>query len=247
MKRGGGDARRRRRPPSARRRARAPRRSARRPGRPTLMTACSSPGRRNSRCLGLGVALHVAVVVEVVAAQVAERRDPHAHAVDAPLVERVRGDFHRDVGRAGVGKRAQLPVQRDDIGRRQRPALEVRREAGAQRAEVGAAAAEPLDRAPRAARRRWSCRWCRSRRRPRGAPKARRRSGRRCRRAGRAAPAPRRRDDRGGGVGPCLPRDPRGSRARRGGRFARVVQPVPAAALQRDEGVARRRRRASRA
>jgi hypothetical protein len=74
------------------------------------------------------------VVVEVIAAQVAERGDPHPHAVDAPLVESMRGDLHRNVCCAGIGERAQLPVQRDDIGRRQSATGDVRREAGAERA-----------------------------------------------------------------------------------------------------------------
>ena len=76
-------------------------------------------GQPEQPLLGPRVALHRAVVVEMVAAQVAERRDPHAHAVHAALVERVRGDFHRDVARLGVVQRPQLAVQRDHVGRRQ--------------------------------------------------------------------------------------------------------------------------------
>ena len=94
--------------------------------------------------LRLGIALHRPVVVEVVARQVAERGDAHAHGVDAALVERVRGHFHRDVRRAGVRERAQLPVQRDDVRRGQRaavrPAAEIPRRAcrGTRRAARGA-------------------------------------------------------------------------------------------------------------
>ena len=100
------------------------------------------PGQLEQPRLRVGVALHGLVVVEVIAAQVAECSDPHPHAVDALLVERVRGDLHRDVRRAGIRERAQLPVQRDDVGRRQRAARDVGREAGAERAEVGAAPRE---------------------------------------------------------------------------------------------------------
>jgi hypothetical protein len=89
--------------------------------------------------LGVGIALHGLVVVEVIAAQVAERGDPHPHAVDALLVESVRGDLHRNMCRAGIGERTQLPVQRDDVGRRQSAARDVRREAGAKRAHISAA------------------------------------------------------------------------------------------------------------
>ena len=95
-------------------------------------------------CLCVRVALHRAVVVEMIAAEIAEPRHPHPHAIDATLVERVRGDFHGDVGRAGVGERPQLPVQRDDVGCRERSAIDARRESRAERAEVGAAPREAL-------------------------------------------------------------------------------------------------------
>ena len=117
-------------------------------------------GQPEQALLGLGVALHRPVVIEVVAAQVAECRDPHPHAVDPALVERVRRHFHRDVRRARVGERAQLAMQRDDIRRGQRPALHRRRETVTERAEVGAATPSRRPRR-REARRRWSFRSCR--------------------------------------------------------------------------------------
>ena len=92
--------------------------------------------------LCLGITLHRPVIVEVVPRQVAERGDAQAHGVDAALVECVRGHFHRDVARAGVRERAQLPVQRDDVRRGQRPARHLRRKSRAERAEVGAALRE---------------------------------------------------------------------------------------------------------
>ena len=119
------------------------------------------PGQPEQARLRLGIALHRPVVIEVVARQVAERGDAQAHGVDAALVEGVRGHFHRDVARAGVRERPQLPVQRDDVRRRQRAARDLRRKSRAERAEVGAAPREALRPPRRAAMRRSSCRWCR--------------------------------------------------------------------------------------
>lgn len=74
------------------------------------------PRRLEEARLRLEVVLHRAVVVQVLAAEVRERRDVEADAVDAPLVERVAGHLEGDgagpplVARA-VGHVAQRAVQ----------------------------------------------------------------------------------------------------------------------------------------
>ncbi len=55
----------------------------------------------------------VAVVVEMVAGEVRERRDVEAHALDPMLVERVRRDFHRHASHAAIDERAKDPLQLD--------------------------------------------------------------------------------------------------------------------------------------
>ena len=179
--------------------------------------------------LRLGIALHRAVVVEVVAREVAERGDAQAHGVDAALVERVRGNLHRDVARAGVRERAQLPVQRDDVRRGQRTARHPRRKSRAERAEVRAATREAPGR-----RREQPC----AGRLAVGAGDARDGEPRRrhaveaVRDAAEAVAQRRHRDERNFGIracrAPALPPDPRGSRARRARRLrAACSSPCP--------------------
>ena len=44
--------------------------------------------------LGVGVGRHGAVIVEMIAREIGERRGMEAHAADPMLIERVRGDLH---------------------------------------------------------------------------------------------------------------------------------------------------------
>ena len=70
--------------------------------------------------LGGEIGLHVGMVVEVVAAEVGEGRRNQAHAVEAVLVEPVRGGFESKVRDALRCQLRQRPVQRDRIGRGER-------------------------------------------------------------------------------------------------------------------------------
>ena len=98
------------------------------------------PRHAEQALLGERITLDADVVIEMIAAQIAECGDAQSHAVDASLVECMRRDFHGDVGRPGIRQRAQLPVQRDDIGCRQCGTREFRRETRAKCAEIRAAA-----------------------------------------------------------------------------------------------------------
>src|SRR5690606_25363341 len=79
--------------------------------------------------LHLAVRAHVAVIVDVIAAQVGEERRIKLHAVDAVLLERVRGDLDRRRLRAAIREPGELAVQLDARGRRERALLERRLEA----------------------------------------------------------------------------------------------------------------------
>ena len=65
------------------------------------------------------VALHRAVIVEMVARQVGEQRDVDLHAVQPSLLEPDRRHFHRQRARTGIEQRADLALQRHRVGRRQ--------------------------------------------------------------------------------------------------------------------------------
>ena len=66
--------------------------------------------------LGPEVGLEVRVVVEVVAADVGEAGGGEVDAVEAELVEAVRGGLHRRVGDALVGELGEQAVQGDRLG-----------------------------------------------------------------------------------------------------------------------------------
>ncbi len=83
------------------------------------------------------------VIVHVVSAEIGERRDPHAHAVEAMLIETVRGGLQRQMRDALARDVVERPVQRDRIGRRQRPVDGARRTHQTDRPDAGRGMAEP--------------------------------------------------------------------------------------------------------
>ena len=89
------------------------------------------------RGLGGAVAPHVAVIVEMIARQIGEQRGVEAGPVDAPLVERMRGDFHRDRLRATRTAASQLGLQGNRIGRGVGGAFQRAGKAVAKRADDG--------------------------------------------------------------------------------------------------------------
>ena len=93
------------------------------------------PGPCEQALLGRAVGLHRAVVVEMIAREIGEHREIERDRVDAALVERVRGHFHRDVARAFVAERREQTLHRDRIRRRARAFDDVADEAGAERAD----------------------------------------------------------------------------------------------------------------
>ena len=97
--------------------------------------------------LGRTVGLHAAVVVEMVAGQVGEHREAEPHAVDAPLFERVRGDFHGDVGRApSARKRASSRCTLITSGVVRSPASTASGKARAERADRRRATTQAVER-----------------------------------------------------------------------------------------------------
>jgi hypothetical protein len=70
--------------------------------------------------LGVEIAVHLAVVVEMVARQVGECGGGDAHAVEAKLIEAVARGFHRQALDAVLGQRRQAGVQLDRVRRGQR-------------------------------------------------------------------------------------------------------------------------------
>src|SRR5215470_10121963 len=68
------------------------------------------------------VALHRAVIVQVIAREVRERHDVEEHTFDALLVERVRRDLHRYAANASVEQRAKYALQLDRSRGRESPA-----------------------------------------------------------------------------------------------------------------------------
>ena len=70
--------------------------------------------------LGGEISLLGRVVVHVVARQVGEATDRHAHAVDAVLIEPVRGGFHREMRDAVFRQPVERASELDRIGRRER-------------------------------------------------------------------------------------------------------------------------------
>ena len=73
--------------------------------------------------LGEEVLLHRRVVVEMILREVGEHRHRVPDAVDAVLIEPVRGDFHRDGGHALVGHPGDEALQIGRLGRRPRERL----------------------------------------------------------------------------------------------------------------------------
>ena len=96
--------------------------------------------------LGGAVGLHRAVIVQMVARQVGENRRVEAHAVDAPLVEGVRGDFHAHALGAQRAQLRQLTLQRDGIGGRVQRRGDLRRAAKAEGADIGCGTPALLER-----------------------------------------------------------------------------------------------------
>ncbi len=92
-------------------------------------------GPREEAFLRDAIGVHRAVVVEVIAREIREHREIERDRVDAALVERVRGDFHRDMRRAPVAERREKALHRDRIGRRARAGDDFAGEAGAERAD----------------------------------------------------------------------------------------------------------------
>ena len=111
--------------------------------------------------LGGRVGLHGAVVVEMVAREVGERGGVEAHAIDARLVQRMRGHFHATHSAPQRAQLRELPLHGDGIGggvqRRRQLRRAARSPACRCRPPGGRSARAPA----RAATRRWSCRWCR--------------------------------------------------------------------------------------
>ena len=70
--------------------------------------------------------------------QIGKRRRVKLHAIDAILIERVRGYFHRDALRPGGTQRLQTALQRHGIGRGVRGRRYFAREAHAQGTHVTA-------------------------------------------------------------------------------------------------------------
>ena len=87
--------------------------------------------------LGGAVALHGAVVVEMIAREIGERGGAEAHRADARLVERVRGDFHRDAGRAAGAQVGERALHGDGVAGGQRARDQLPRPARADGAHVG--------------------------------------------------------------------------------------------------------------
>ena len=105
-------------------------------------------GRDHGRCsrreqpaeqaqLGVAVVLDRRMVVEMIARQVGEAAGGDAHAVEAVLIEPVRGGLDGEMGDALVGKRVQGAVQVDRIGRGQRAVRLPLRGDDADRADAG--------------------------------------------------------------------------------------------------------------
>src|SRR5207249_8664234 len=63
------------------------------------------------------IALHVAVIVEVIAREIGEQGGSESDAVDAPLLKADRGDFHRHTLRPRSQQLGKRTVQRNRIRR----------------------------------------------------------------------------------------------------------------------------------
>jgi hypothetical protein len=92
--------------------------------------------------LGLSVRLHRRVIVQVIAAQIRERRRVEPHPVHAALIERVRGDLHRDRTGALGAKLREHAVHADRIGRGMGRRFERIEAAPADGADVGRSVTE---------------------------------------------------------------------------------------------------------
>ena len=78
-------------------------------------------GRSNSSAdkqtrLSLGITLHAAVVVEMIAANIGQRGNLKPNAIDPVLSQRVRRNFSNDMSRARVGHFPQAPMHSDASG-----------------------------------------------------------------------------------------------------------------------------------
>ena len=142
--------------------------------------------------LGLRVGLHVGVVFEVVARQVREQRAGEPRALEAALVEADRRRLQRDAGGACVAEAPHRLLQDDrrpgscsgsPRARRENPCRACRSPRTCGRRRRAPARATGCSR---------SCRWCRSRRPPTGAPTAARTPRPRAVRRAASAPRPRR-------------------------------------------------------
>jgi hypothetical protein len=92
--------------------------------------------------LGRQIGLHARVVVEVVAAEIAEGGGPQAHAVEPVLVEAVRGGLQGQMRNALGRQLRQRLVQGHRVGRGERPVYAAIRLDEAQRAQRGRCVAE---------------------------------------------------------------------------------------------------------
>jgi len=70
--------------------------------------------------LGRAVAVHRAVIVEMIAREIGEHRGVEPHGAHARLVERMRGDFHRHVRGAFAAQLFQSALHRNRVTGSQR-------------------------------------------------------------------------------------------------------------------------------
>ena len=70
--------------------------------------------------LGFAVRFQRAVIVQMIASEIGEHGGIESHAVDAILIERMRGNFHAEATHAFVTEFGHLTMHGDAIGRRQR-------------------------------------------------------------------------------------------------------------------------------
>jgi hypothetical protein len=135
------------RPTAMRRAVAGSRASSSRPkASPALMTLTPGSVLEEQPRLALAVGREARVIVEVVAAQVGEGRDGVTHAVDAPLVERMRGHLHGDRADALARETGEAAVHLDHVGGGEPGSLQAPHRAAAQRADQAGAPAEAVER-----------------------------------------------------------------------------------------------------
>jgi hypothetical protein len=89
--------------------------------------------------LGRRVGFHRAVVVQMIAREIGESGRVETHAADARLIERVRGNLHRDACRAVRAQLRELPVNAHRVRRRVRALRQRARLSESERADVARA------------------------------------------------------------------------------------------------------------